>query len=136
MPAKIPTATVAREQYIHYWNNARECFVGMQEAAAAERWHLTALNGVHCVIAAADALLVYSAGLRSRSKNHNDVFTLLTQHIADPDRRRALRHGLSVLNLKSEIEYGARQLTPVQARNLVTHVERFYDWVRTKIETT
>ncbi len=105
----------------------------MKEAAQASRWHLTALNGTHCVIAAADALLVYTAGLRSTSRNHLDVFSLLALHVDDPDRDRALRHGMSVLRLKSDIEYGARAIGESDAHQLMAHVERFYQWVRARI---
>lgn len=105
----------------------------MKDAAAAERRHLTALNGIHCVIAAADALLVYTAGIRSRSRNHNDVFTLLSQHVDDPKRSQMLKHGLYVLQRKSEIEYSARRISPPEGHRLVKRVERFSHWVRDKI---
>jgi len=105
----------------------------MKDAALAGRWHLAALDGIHCIIAAADALLIYTAGIRSRSRNHNDVFTLLSQHVADPDQSQMLRHGLYVLQQKSEIEYGARQIGPAEAHQLMKRVERFFLWVRDKI---
>jgi hypothetical protein len=132
-PPKIPIAPISREKYIHYWHNALECFEGMEDAAVAERWHLTALNGIHCVIAAADALLVYTAGIRSKSRNHNDVFTLLTQHVDDPQKSQMLGHGLYVLQRKSEIEYSAKRIGPTEGHQLVKRVERFSRWVRDKI---
>ncbi len=133
VPAKIPTASVSREKYVYYWRNAQECFRGMQEAALAERWHLTALDGIHCVIAAADALLVFTVGLRSRSRDHRDVFALLTQHISDPRRDQMIKHGLNVLRQKTEVEYGAKQVSRQQAYGLMKQVERFYYWVQDKI---
>ncbi len=132
-PREVQTAAVSRNRYIYYWRNATECFAGMKEAALAQRWHLTALNGVHCVIAAADALLIYSAGVRSTSKNHLDVFTLLARHVEDPERDRMLRHGLGVLRQKTDIAYGAKSISENEAYQLMKQVERFYEWVRTKI---
>ena len=132
-PREMPTAAVSRSRYVHYWRNATECFEGMREAALAQRWHLTALNGTHCVIAAADALLVFSAGVRSVSKNHLDVFSLLAAHVEDPERDRALRHGLNVLRMKSDIEYGAKVISERDAYQLMNRVERFYEWVRARI---
>ncbi len=133
-PPDIPTARVSREKYIYYWRNATECYQGMQDAAILGRWHLTALNGIHCVIAAADALLVYTAQVRSKSKNHLDVFTLLNQHISDPERAKALQHGLQVLRQKTEVEYGAKRLNPADVQRLIKHVERFYVWVQDKLQ--
>ncbi len=132
-PSKIPTATISQTKYIHYWHNAVECFEGMKDAAVAERWHLTALNGIHCVIAAADALLVHLAGLRCVSKEHLDMFTLLGRYIADPDSERMLKHGISVVKLKTDVEYRAEPIGEKNARQLITQVERFYEWVRTTI---
>lgn len=132
-PPKIPTASISREKYIHYWHNALECFEGMKDAAIAGRWHLAALNGIHCVIAAADALLIYTAGIRSRSRNHTDVFTLLSQHVDDPELSQMLRHGLYVLQQKSEIEYGAKRIGPTEGHQFMKRVERFFLWVRDKI---
>lgn len=132
-PTKIPTATISRARYIHYWRNAKECFEGMKDAALAERWHLTALNGVHCVIAAADALLIHTAGLRCKSKDHLDVFTLLDQYVDDPDASKMLKHGISVVRRKSDIEYRAKRVSETDAHQLIKQVERFYEWVRAKI---
>lgn len=96
VPTKIPTAPISEAKYIHYWRNAKECFAGMHDAALHQRWHLTALSGIHCVIAAADALVIHTAGLRCRSKDHLDVFILLSQHAGDPDAGKMLKHGVNV----------------------------------------
>jgi len=132
-PREIPTAAVSRVRYTNYWRNATECFEGMKDAALAQRWHLTALNGVHCVIAAADALLVYRVGLRSTSKNHLDVFALLARHVEDPERDKMLHHGVAVLRQKTDVEYGAKPISESEAYQLMRQVERFYEWVRAKI---
>jgi len=132
-PREIPTSAISRARYVTYWANATECFEGMKDAALAQRWHLTALNGVHCVIAAADALLVYRAGLRSTSKNHLDVFALLAHHVEDPERDKMLQHGFAVLRQKTDVEYGAKPISESDAYQVVKQVERFYQWVRAKI---
>jgi HEPN domain-containing protein len=132
-PAKIPTVTISQVKHIHYWRNAEECFEGMKDAARARRWHLTSLNGVHCVIAAADALLVHTAGLRCKGKNHLDVFVLLKQHVGDPDVNQMLKHGISVVRRKTDIEYRAKRISEAEAHQLIKQVERFYEWVRSKI---
>ncbi len=129
-PTKIPAATISRAKYVHYWHNAEECFEGMKDAALSERWHLTTLNGIHCVIAAADALLIHTAGQRCKSRNHLDVFTLLAQHADDPDSNKMLKHGISVVRRKTDIEYRAKRISEADAHQLIKQVERFYEWVR------
>ena len=105
----------------------------MKDAALSERWHLTSLNGIHCVIAAADALLIYTTGSRCKSKNHLDVFTLLRQYVNDPDVNKMLKYGIGVVRRKTDIEYRARRISQAEAHQLIKQVERFYEWVRTKI---
>jgi len=105
----------------------------MKDAALSERWHLTVLSGIHCVIAAADALLIHTAGLRCKSKDHLDVFTLLAQHADDPDSNKMLKHAISVVRQKTDIEYRAKRVSEANAHQLMRQVERFYEWVRTKI---
>jgi len=105
----------------------------MKDAALSERWHLTSLNGIHCVIAAADALLVHTAGLRCKGKNHLDVFTLIKQQVDDPDINQMLKHSISVVRRKTDIEYRAKRISEAEAHQLIKQVERFYEWVRAKI---
>jgi len=105
----------------------------MKDAALSERWYLTSLNGIHCVIAAADALLVHMTGSRCKSKNHLDAFTLLRQYVNDPDINKMLKHGISVVRRKMDIVYRAKRISKAQAHQLMQQVERFYEWVRTKI---
>ncbi|MDO8964755.1 MAG: hypothetical protein Q7W30_09725 [Coriobacteriia bacterium] len=105
--------------------------VEFTEAARADieaaRWNAAGLAAVHSGIAAADAALIASAGVRSTSQDHGAVIPLLEAQIPEfkAEQRRQLG---GLLKKKNQVAYEQRPLTEIEARTLVDHAGRLAQW--------
>lgn len=96
-------------------------------ALADGRWNGAGLSAIHAGIAAADAGLIASAGMRSISQDHGTVVGLLSDSVPEFTEREK-RHVSGLLALKHEVAYEQRLLTESEARSLVDHATRFSRW--------
>jgi hypothetical protein len=98
-----------------------------QTALADQKWNAAGLNAIHAGIAAADAALIASAGLRSASQDHSSVVSLLERQVPefDASQRRQLA---GLLKMKNQVAYEQRLLTYVEARQLVDQAMRLTRW--------
>lgn len=108
-------------------NKCRE-FTDMAHAALAdEKWNAAGLNAIHGGIAAADAALIASAGLRSASQDHGAVVLLLERQV--PEFAATQRRQLAgLLKMKNQVAYEQRPLAQIEARQLVDHATRLTRW--------
>lgn len=105
----------------------QEFTVTAQESLGAGKWNAAGLNAIHAGIAAADAALVASAGLRSASQDHGAVITLLDQQV--PEFAATQRRQLGgLLKMKNQVAYEQRLLTEVETRQLVDQAARLARW--------
>ncbi len=100
----------------------------MKLASASGNWNMAGLAAVHCIISAADAVLVQFAALRSASDNHEDTAELLKQHVRREGALTAIKHFKSVMSAKTDIEYSEHEVMEERATELVKHAERFFAW--------
>jgi hypothetical protein len=93
----------------------------------ARRWDAAGLAAIHSGIAAADAALIASAGLRSTSPDHGAVIPLLEAQIPrfKAEQRRQLG---GLLKKKNQVAYEQRPLTEIESRTLVDHASRLVRW--------
>ena len=98
-----------------------------QAALGSRRWNAAGLDAVHAGIAAADAALISTSGVRSASKDHGAVLDLLGSRVPEftPTQRRQLA---GLLKMKNQVAYDQRLLTEVEARQLVDHATRLARW--------
>lgn len=130
--AEVKTQRVTREQYTNFVKKAEECETLMRIALEKEMHNAAAILAVHCGISTADALTVYFLGVRHAGTNHNDVQRLLTQ-IKEPEMPQKIRHLAMLLAVKGFAEYEERLITPANAKDAVTHAERFLSWAKGKL---
>lgn len=45
----------------------------MHEAFEKQNWNAVGLTAIHCMISATDAVLAYTAGIRSISRDHREM---------------------------------------------------------------
>ena len=108
-------------------DKCREFTNTAQTALEDDRWNAAGLNAIHAGIAAADAALIASAGLRSASQDHGSVVSLLEQQV--PEFAATQRRQLSgLLKMKNQVAYEQRLLTHIEARQLVDHATRLTRW--------
>ena len=130
--AEVNTQRVTREQYVNFVKKAEECETLMRIALEKEMHNAAAILAVHCGISTADALTVYFLGVRHAGTNHADVQRLLTQ-IKEPEMSQKIRHLAMLLAVKGFAEYEERLVTPANAKDAVTHAERFLGWAKGKL---
>lgn len=124
----IKTRKHLRGEAVHFMRKAHDFHQSMQWSAELEAWNAVGLAAVHCVISAADAVLVKLAGLRSTSENHSDTADLLAAHVKREGVSAAVRHFEAVLAAKSDVEYSERELLEGRALDIARHAERFFAW--------
>jgi hypothetical protein len=98
-----------------------------QDALGSGRWTSAGLTAIHAGIAAADAALVASAGLRSSSQDHGAAIAVLEQQVPEFTATQR-RHLGGLLKMKNQVAYEQRLLTDVEARQLVDHAARLSRW--------
>lgn len=127
---KIQTTNVPKTHYSSYLGKARQ-FLGVMLTSLEDReWDSVLLLGVHAVISATDALLIFHAGRRSISQSHQDVVSLLVQSLPDREDVRQNANRLSqLLNQKHVVEYEPRRFTEKEALEFSKKVERYVEWV-------
>lgn len=98
-----------------------------QTALADAKWNAAGLNAIHAGIAAADAALIASAGLRSASQDHGSVVSLLERQV--PEFAASQGRQLSgLLKMKNQVAYEQRLLTYIESRQLVDQAVRLTRW--------
>ncbi|MFA5845149.1 MAG: hypothetical protein WC971_10020 [Coriobacteriia bacterium] len=98
-----------------------------QTALGDHRWNAAGLEAIHAGIAAADAALIATAGLRSVSQDHGVAISLLESRV--PEFTAIQQRQLAgLLKMKNQVAYDERLLTEVEARQLVEHATRLVKW--------
>ncbi len=126
------TRAVRRSAARPYLAKAREFHGAARDSLAAGKPNAAGLAAIHTGISAADAALVASAGVRSASRDHSAVLTLLHQLVpeAGSAQERQLR---GILALKNEIAYEQRLVAKEEARTLVENAGRLVKWAQTVV---
>lgn len=129
----VRTRSVERSRYRVYWKRALEFRDTMRMAIEREWWSAVGLNAIHCIISAADAVLVYRQRIRTAGQDHLDAAPLLAAERELPDIGRAVGHFRKALAKKNLVAYEDRDLSPRESKELAEHAERFCDWVASHV---
>jgi HEPN domain-containing protein len=129
-PRKVRTRTVDRATYHIYLERAQDFHTTMWVAFRQGNWNSAGLEAVHCAISATDALLIYTSGIRSSGEDHTDVVYLLRTHVNQRGVEENANHFQAILAAKHIVEYGARKFDQRQAETVVTHADRYFNWVK------
>jgi len=127
----VPVRTVTRAQGANYLRKAEQHLAESLEALSADRWDTAALLAIHAAIAAADAVCVASAGVRSASQTHADQPRLVRQLLPDDEAaRRAATQLEALIDRKNTVEYEARRCRPEDAQVSAKQAQRIVEWAR------
>lgn len=132
MARKIRTKSTNREESTIYLEKAEQ-FIGNGKEALQKGDLITAgLLAIHSAISAADALIIYRAGMRSTSPDHSVVVRLIGK-VAPSGSSEWVRQANRLSRIvakKNLVAYEARSLSRKEALYLVEQAERFLAWVR------
>ena len=131
MAKEIRTRDASEKQGAIAWEKAMEFLDSAESALSYGRWNAAGLNAIHSGICAADAVLIYAAGVRSASQDHILITDLLARSV--PEFKGSPRTQLlGLLKMKNVVAYEQRLLTEAEGKYLVTAAKRFYSWAKTQ----
>ncbi len=133
MTPKFKTRDVAKSSYANYLKRAEECFHAAQNSYQQEEWNASAINAIHCCIAACDAMCVYFLGKRPSGEDHNDSAALF-KTIKDTDEINTNANRIvRILRMKNMAEYEERLVYQAEAEKILKDCERFWEFVRKEL---
>lgn len=122
--------SIDRSRYREYQRVAEHFYDAAKDSVDLEYWTAAAVLIVHAAIAYADALCIKVAGQRSVGDSHENVVTLLEEHVAGgDDKKRALNQLRYIIEEKTRVSYLGEMISPVQTKDLLKRLERFREWV-------
>jgi len=133
--ADLRTRAVDRRRFKNYLKKAEELHSAMESSFESGHWNACVINAIHCAINSADALTVFYLGFRHVGDRHQDVMQLLqTLDIEPKELKSKGQQLLSLLAIKNIAEYEERLMDEKDAENARKACDRFYGWVREKLE--
>jgi HEPN domain-containing protein len=137
MTAKqISFVDVPKAEYRNFRDKGLQFFSVMKSCLQDGDWDAVLLNGVHAAISLSDAMTVFVLGRRSSGKSHLDASGLLSQAVSqESEGRRNADRLAQILNWKHDAEYEPKRASEREAYDFAKIVERFVEWVRTKLPT-
>lgn len=135
MVPEFKTRDVAKSLYVNYIKRAQECFDAAKNSFDAEMWNASAINAIHSVIAACDAMCVYFLGKRSAGDSHNDAASLFKTIEVEKDEEINTNANriIRILRIKNMAEYEERLVYKSEAEKTLQDCERFFDFVKRKL---
>lgn len=121
-----------KSRHAVYLERSKEYAAQMERAASAAAWNTVGLLGVHCVIAAGDALTVGLSGRRWSGQNHDGVLGIVRE-LGLANAGPPLKQMAAVLELKNQVEYESRPFSEKEALNLMRAAQRVLVWVSNQL---
>jgi hypothetical protein len=112
---------VPKARFRVYHRRATNLLRAAELALASGNFDATALNAVHSVISASDAVTVFALGLRSTAQDHLAAVELLARAGAPV---RMLDHVREAISSKTRVEYEAREVSRPDAETLLVKARR------------
>jgi len=128
MSKRYKVATVPKSEALNYFKKAKEFRDLAELAMENESWNAVGLNAVHCVISAADAMLVKHAGMRSSSMDHSATRDLLIKHVPLADIKKQSEAFRRIITKKNVIEYESQLFYEKDAVDIIKKADRFFIW--------
>ena len=125
----IKTRQISKHFYKNYLERAEDCYETMNERYSKGKHISAVINAIHCCISAADALTIFFKEKRHSGENHLETINLLkTLNIQDFGNK--INFFSQVIKLKSNAEYGERNLSKGEADIAVKNTEKFFKFVK------
>ena len=125
----IKTRQVSKYYYKNYLERADDCYETMNERYSKGKYISAVINAVHCCISVADALTIFFKEERYAGENHLETINLL-KTLNIPELNNKLESFAQVIKLKSDAEYGERNLSKNDADLSIRNTEKFFKFVK------
>ena len=133
MIRKFKTRDVNKSSYTNYLKRAEECFHAAQHSLLEQEWNASAINAIHCCIAACDTMCVFFLGKRHSGDNHNDASALFKTIKSTDEYNTNANRILRILRMKNMAEYEDRLVYKSEAEKIFKDCDRFLEFVKGKL---
>ncbi len=128
------TRNVNRSEYRNYLQRAGELINSMKLAYEAKEWNACVINDVQSAIASADALCVFTKGLRHAGDRHDDAIILFASiDTNDTEIRNNAERLEKLLSIKTDAEYGEKLMKEKDDDNSILQAERLFSFVKSRL---
>jgi len=124
---------VPKQRAIVYLRRGKNLLSALEQAETSRNWDGVATAGVQAAISFADAFTIAKLGLRSRGQDHQEVIPLIARIQTKSSSDLAARVQ-TILNRKSEVEYGDRDVSAADARWIAQVVRKVGALVSSALE--
>ena len=122
------TVAVPKPKATVYLRRARNLLEAMNDAEKRKNSDAVATNGVQASIAFADAFTIAKLGLRCRGQDHQEVVGLISR-VGTESAANLAAKVQAVLNRKTEVEYGERDVSLGDANRIASTVREIDELV-------
>ena len=133
MTPRFKTRDVSKSSYTNYRKRAEECLHASQHSLQEQEWNASAINAIHCCIAACDAMCVYFLGKRHNGDNHNNAAGLFKTIKGTDEYSTNANRILRILRMKNMAEYEDRLVYKTEAEKIFKDCERFLAFIKEKL---
>ncbi len=127
--------SVERTQHKNYRAVADNFLKGAELARDFEYWNAAGALIVHAAIAYSDALSIKFGGMKSQSENHLEAVQLLTELVADSEKKRSAIHQLQrIIDHKTSVSYSGEMYSRKDIEQLWKQLQRFKEWTDTLLD--
>ena len=133
MTPKFKTKDVSKSFYANYLKRAKECFRASKNSLKSQEWNSSAINAIHCCIAACDAMCVYFLGKRHSGESHNNATTLFKTIKNTEEFKTNTNRIVRILRMKNMVEYEERLVYKIEAEKIFKDCKRFLLFVESKL---
>ncbi len=96
-------------------------------------WDACGGNAIHCVISAADAFCIHFKAQRYKGADHREAIEFFRSLIRSEEHKRASQRLAELLRIKTDAEYGDRNLSEKEAGQAKLSAERFLAYVKASV---
>jgi HEPN domain-containing protein len=116
--AALRVTALSKQKAAVYLRRARNLLAAATLAEDRKNWDGVAVASVQATISFADAFTVRTLGLRSHGQDHGEVVPLISR-VSTEAASELARCVQTVLNRKNDVEYGAREVSANDARQIL-----------------
>ena len=130
----IKTRIVNPSEEAAYWIRAEECWEIALQALQSGKWSGAAINIIHSVISLADLMCIRYSGKRYAGTSHDQAVDFYaTLNLQDEDFRSSSHRFGQIVSIKSQVEYGGKEMRVTDIDHMMKAAQRFRDYVLSKI---
>ena len=134
MVSKPTTRDVQKSLYVNFLKRSEECVHAAQTSFSNQEWNASAINAIHCCIAACDAMCVYFLGKRHAGEDHEEVVNLfMTVEGSSEEIKTNANRILRILRIKNMAEYEERLIYRPEAERVLKDCERLLEFVKKEL---